>query len=58
MANENIRELAKANGVKFWEIADVLSVSEATVTRKLRHELPEDEKQRILEIIKALGKDR
>lgn len=51
MVNEVIRRRAKEAGVKFWELADALSISEATVTRKLRRELPDAEREKILEII-------
>ncbi|WP_195411003.1 hypothetical protein [Ruminococcus sp. BSD2780120874_150323_B10] len=40
-ANLDIRAAAKSAGVKLWEIADYFGISEPTVTRKLRHELPQ-----------------
>ena len=57
MANMEIREKAKASGVRLWQIAEKLGISEPTMTRKLRHELPEEDKQKILAIIDALSRE-
>jgi predicted transcriptional regulator len=38
-------------GMKQYELAELLGITEFTLSRKLRKELPDDEKQRILEII-------
>ena len=46
-ANLELRRTAKANGVALWQIADKLGISEPTMTRRLRSELPENEKQKI-----------
>lgn len=56
MRNSAIREQAKSNGVRFWEIAEVMGVSEATVTRMLRRELPETEQRKILNIVADLAR--
>lgn len=56
--NANIRKVAKAQRVQLWAIADALGISEATIQRRLRHELPEDEQQRILQIINDLAAER
>ena len=54
MNNQEIRKKARKAKVPFWKIADALNVSEATFTRKLRRELPDDEKARIFAIIEEL----
>ena len=41
-ANQDIRDYAAKKGVYFWEIAMQLGVSEPTMTRWMRVELPED----------------
>ncbi len=51
MVNEKIRTVAKKNKVRLWQIADRLGISEATITRKLRKEVPDSEKEKILLII-------
>lgn len=55
MRNLIIRQQAKENGVKLWQIADALGISEPTLTRKLRHELPPEETAMILAIIDKLA---
>lgn len=57
MENMNLRRTAKAAKVPLWRIADVLQISEPTMTRKLRRELGETEKRKILDIISALAKE-
>lgn len=56
-ANQEIRETAKRNGVKLWQIADKLGINDGNFSRKLRFELNEDEKNRILSIITELAKE-
>ncbi len=51
MKNLDIREAIKKAKFRHWQIADLLNISEATFVRKLRKELSETEKQRILKII-------
>lgn len=57
MRNEDIRQMAKAAGIKLWQIAEVVGVNDGNFSRKLRHELSATEKQKILEIIARLGKE-
>ena len=57
MKNKEIREKAKKLGVRLWQIADKLGISEPTMTRKLRRELEDGEKQKILNIIDELAKE-
>lgn len=55
--NEQIRAAAKAAGVKLWQIAEAVGLSDGNFSRKLRHELPADEQGRILGIIEELAKE-
>ena len=55
MANANIREYAKTNHVRFWEIADFLKKSEATLTRLFRHELSDEQKADFIKIIEKIA---
>lgn len=57
-ANLDIRAKAKGAGVKLWELADHFGISEPTVTLKLRHELPQSEKQRIFSAIEEIAKEK
>lgn len=58
MANEIIRSTAKEEGVRQWEIADELGIHESTLVKKLRHELPQDEKDKIIDAIYRIVKAR
>lgn len=56
--NFQIRLAAREAGVHHWEIADALGISEGSFCRRLRHELPEAEQARILEIINDISAQR
>ena len=56
--NQDVRKAARIADVPLWKIADAIGVSEPTITRWLRHELPADKKQRILEAIESIEKER
>lgn len=58
LANSDIRSTAKTKGVRLWEIAEFLNVSDPTMTRMLRRELPNEEKQRFLSIIEEIASER
>ena len=58
LANSDIRSTAKTKGVRLWEIAEFLKVSDPTMTRMLRRELPNKEKQRFLSIIEEVASKR
>ena len=55
MNNLDIRQAAKAAGVHLYEVAAVYGVNDGNFSRKLRWELPDEEKQRVMEIIKNLS---
>ena len=55
MANQDIKSYAKSKGVSLWQIGDVKGVSECTIIRWLRHELPERDKAEFIRIIDELA---
>lgn len=55
--NNEIRQKAKSAGVNLWQISEALGMSEFTFSRKLRHELPEEERLKILGIIERIAKE-
>lgn len=55
LANKEIRDKAKAEGVRLWQICEEMGISEATMTRMLRNELPEKEAKRLNAIIDRIG---
>lgn len=57
MNNHKIRSALFEHNLKQWQLADMLGISEAYVTRKLRKELPEAEQERIVRIIEEAVKN-
>lgn len=57
-ANTDIRERAKSKGIKLWQIAEVLHINDGNLSRKLRRELPQGEKERIFAIIDELAQQK
>ena len=55
MTNVSIRNAAHEAGVHHWEIAEALGISEGSFCRRMRHELPEAEQARILNIINDIS---
>lgn len=55
--NQVIRREARACNVPLWRIAVRLGISEPTMTRRLRKELPEEEQQEILNVIHQLAEE-
>ncbi|MBE6845646.1 MAG: hypothetical protein E7508_08070 [Ruminococcus sp.] len=52
--NIEIRKAAKENGVFLWEIADKLGVSEPTLNRYLRKEMPDSLKAKFHSAIEQI----
>ena len=58
MCNKEIREAAKRAGIRLWQVSEACGVNDGNFSRKLRKELPQEEKQMILEIIDRLSKEK
>lgn len=56
-ANQTIREAAKRKGVKHWQIAKYLGISEPTIMRWLRVSLSPEREKVVMEAIEALAKE-
>ncbi len=54
-ANHDIRALLKQSKVRWWQVAECLGIQDSALSRKLRHELPEEEKEKIFAIIGELA---
>lgn len=52
--NYDIKLQAKISGVYLWQVAQRLGITDSTLSRKLRNELSEKEKERIFAIIEEL----
>lgn len=57
MQNTDIRNKAKENGVKLWQIAERLSITDGNFSRRLRRELSQEEKARVFAIIREITKE-
>ncbi|MCC2175325.1 hypothetical protein AAAV73_06540 [Hominicoprocola fusiformis] len=55
MCNIDVRRAAAGSGVRLWQVADALGIADAQLSRKLRKELPDEEKQKIFEIIRNIS---
>lgn len=55
MNNKDIRLRARGSGVALWRVAEKMNISEPTLSRKLRHELSDEEKAKIYAIIEELA---
>ena len=55
MANIDIKNEMKSRGVRQWEVAQYLGISEATMCRKMRSPLDPDFRSQVLNAIETLG---
>lgn len=58
MHNKEIRNAAKNAGIRLWEVAAAYGINDGNFSRKLRQELPQEEKEKILAIIDQLAQER
>lgn len=57
MKNQDVRRAAAGAGVRLWQVAEALGIADCSLSRKLRKELPDDEKEKIFSIIAQLAKE-
>ena len=50
-ANTDIRAKAMLNGIMMWEVAEELGILDTALSRKMRRELPDEEKAKIMSAI-------
>ncbi len=53
--NSMIRDYARLKKVKLWQVAEKLGLHDSNFSRKLRHELPAEETEQIIQIIDDLA---
>ena len=58
LTNRDLRLAAAGRGIKLWQIAEEMGILDSNLSRKLRHELSESEKARIMEIIERLAREQ
>ena len=57
-ANEELKAYAKEREVFLWQVADRLSLQDSNFSKKLRRELPDGERERILRLIDEIAAGR
>lgn len=57
MSNKDVRQAATNANVRLWQIAEALGIADFNFSRKLRHELPTEEKEKIFSIIQELARE-
>lgn len=57
MKNFEIRDAAQKAGVRLWQVAEEYGVNDGNFSRRLRKELPTEEKEKIMGIIEQLAKE-
>lgn len=58
MQNKDIRRAIARSELKYWQVAAALGIQDSTFSRKLRHELPQEEKDKIFTIIDELVREQ
>lgn len=58
MCNKEIRTAAKNAGVRLWQVAAAYGISDGNFSRKLRKDLPQEEKEKVLAIIDRLAQEK
>ena len=58
MKNNDIKAAAKQARVRLWQVAEAYGMNDGNFSRKLRKELPQEEKEKILEIIDRLAQEQ
>ena len=59
MSNQDIRAEVRDAGLKLWEVAYAMGIScDSNFSRKLRRELPVEEKEKVRSVIKQLQAEK
>ena len=56
--NQDIRNAVEENGFKLWKLAEALGIYDGNLSRKLRRELPTDQKEHIFRVIDRMVERR
>ena len=58
MANDEVKAYAKQAGVRLWEVAERLHITDVSLSKKLRYELDPEYKSRIIKIVDKIAKEK
>ena len=56
MKNAKIKMALAENNLRQWQLARIMHVNEYTLSRKFRDDLPEEEQNRIVELIRQYAR--
>lgn len=57
-ANKDIRKKIEENHIRYWQVAYAYGIDDVAFSKKLRRELPKEEKEKINKIIDNLIKEK
>lgn len=57
-ANQEIRTRIEENHIRYWQVAYAYDIDDVAFSKKLRRELPEEEKEKINKIIDKLIEEK
>ena len=58
MKNKDLKDAFRVAGIRQWEVAEAMGVSEMTLVKWMRVELSEERRQRILTALEQLTQSR
>ena len=58
MRNSSVKAALKQNAVYQWEVAEELGIPETSFSRLLRHELSEDDREKVMMAIENIAAER
>ena len=54
MTGQEVRDEIINSGVRLWQVADILGVTDSTFSRKLRHDFSEEEVEQVRTAIEKI----
>ncbi len=58
MKNHDIREAIRSAGLRHWQVAEAAGMRPDALSVKLRHELSDNEKKKLLRAVEQLKKEK
>lgn len=58
LTNQEIRDYARRNGVYLWELAARCGINDGNFSRKLRKELPVEERRQLMALVEEIALEK
>lgn len=58
LSNQEIRDYARRNGVYLWELAARCGINDGNFSRKLRKELPVEERRQLMALVEEIALEK